>query len=120
MGGWYAETWYSRADPADRYKGEAQLEYLRAKALSCRRAANEYRVTGRNSPADSGMWSDRQSRHRPHPSSTQEVGYIRPIVTVATATATGCIDILISSWPMSKRSSATDIASPPSVTTAVT
>ena len=74
----------------------------------------------RNSPADSGMWSDRQSRHRPHPSSTQEVGYIRPIVTVATATATGWIDILISSWPMSKRSSATDIASPPSVTTAVT
>ncbi len=47
MGGWYAETWYSRADPADRYKGEAQLEYLRAKALSCRRAADEYRVTGK-------------------------------------------------------------------------
>ena len=23
MGGWYAETWYPRADPADRYKGEA-------------------------------------------------------------------------------------------------
>ena len=50
----------------------------------------------------------------------RDVGYIRPIVTVATATATGWIDILISSWPMSKRSSATDIASPPSVTTAVT
>ena len=47
MGGWYAETWYPRADPADRYKGEAQLEYLRAKALSCRRAADEYRVTGK-------------------------------------------------------------------------
>ena len=28
MGGWYAETWYPRADPADRYTGEAQLEYL--------------------------------------------------------------------------------------------
>ena len=30
MGGWYAETWYPRADPEDRdNKGEAQLEYLR-------------------------------------------------------------------------------------------
>ena len=47
MGGWYAETWYPRPDPADRYKGEAQIEYLRAKALSCRRTADEYGVTGK-------------------------------------------------------------------------
>ncbi len=48
MRGWYAETWYSRADPADRHEGEAQLEYLRAKALSCRRAADKYRLTGKD------------------------------------------------------------------------
>ena len=47
MRGWYAETWYSRPDPADRYRGEAQLEYLRAKALRCRRSADAYRLTGR-------------------------------------------------------------------------
>ena len=45
--GWYGETWYSRPDPADRYEGEAQLEYLRAKALGCRRPADAYRVTGK-------------------------------------------------------------------------
>ena len=48
MRGWYGETWYSRPDPADRYEGEAQLEYLRAKALGCRRAADAYRVTGKD------------------------------------------------------------------------
>ena len=37
MRGWYAETWYTRPDPADRYTGGAQLDYLRAKALECRR-----------------------------------------------------------------------------------
>ena len=48
MRGWYAETWYPRADPADGYSGEAQLKYLRAKALSCRRAADTYEVTGKD------------------------------------------------------------------------
>ena len=48
MRGWYAETWYSRPDPADRYEGDAQLEYLRAKALGCRRAADAYRVSGKD------------------------------------------------------------------------
>lgn len=48
MRGWYAETWYPRPDPADRYQGEAQLEYLRAKALGCRRAADAYRLTGKD------------------------------------------------------------------------
>lgn len=48
MHGWYAETWYSRPDPADRYEGDAQLEYLRAKALRCRRPADAYRLTGRD------------------------------------------------------------------------
>ena len=47
MRGWYAETRYRRPDPADSYSGDAQLEYIRAKALSCRRAADEYGVTGR-------------------------------------------------------------------------
>ena len=47
MGGWYAETWYRRADPADRYQGKAQFQYVRAKALSCRRAADAYGVTGK-------------------------------------------------------------------------
>ena len=46
MRAWYAETWYSRPDPADLYEGEAQLQYLRAKALECRRAADAYRLTG--------------------------------------------------------------------------
>ena len=46
MGGWYAETWNPQADPADGYTGEAQLEYLRTKALSCRRAADAYNLTG--------------------------------------------------------------------------
>ena len=31
--------------PADRYKGEAQLEFLRWKALGCRRGADAYLVT---------------------------------------------------------------------------
>ena len=48
MRGWYGETWYSRPDPADRHEGEAQLEYLRAKALGCRRAADAYQTTGRD------------------------------------------------------------------------
>ena len=48
MRGWYAETWYGRADPADRYAGEAQLEYLRAKALDCRRGADSYDLTGKD------------------------------------------------------------------------
>ena len=47
MRGWYAETWYTRPDPADRYTGVAQLDYLRAKALECRRAADAYRLTGK-------------------------------------------------------------------------
>ncbi len=47
MRGWYGETWYPGPDPADRYEGEAQLQYLRAKALGCRRAADAYRVTGK-------------------------------------------------------------------------
>ena len=46
--GWYAETWYTRPDPADRYEGESQLEYLRAKALRCRRAADAYRLEGKD------------------------------------------------------------------------
>ena len=46
MRGWYAETWYRRPDPADGYQGDAQLAYLRAKALGCRRAADAYRLTG--------------------------------------------------------------------------
>lgn len=48
MRGWYGETWYSRPDPANRYEGEAQLEYLRAKAFGCRRAADAYGVTGKD------------------------------------------------------------------------
>ena len=50
MRGWYGETWYSRPDPADRREGEAQLEYLRAKALECRDAADAdaYQTTGRD------------------------------------------------------------------------
>ena len=47
MRGWYAETRYRRPDPADRYEGDAQLAYLRAKALWCRRAADAYRLTGK-------------------------------------------------------------------------
>ena len=46
MRGWYAETWYSRPDPGDRFEGKAQLDYLRAKALGCRRAADAYSLTG--------------------------------------------------------------------------
>ena len=46
MRGWYAETRYPHPDPADRYEGDAQLAYLRAEALWCRRAANAYRLTG--------------------------------------------------------------------------
>jgi len=48
MRAWYAETWYSRPDPADAYEGEAQLRYLRAKALECRRAADAYRLAGKD------------------------------------------------------------------------
>ena len=45
---WYAETWYTRPDPADQYHGDAQLEYLRDKALGCRSAADSYRLTGKD------------------------------------------------------------------------
>ena len=45
---WYGETWYSQPDPADCYDGDAQFEYLRAKALGCRRAADTYHVTGKD------------------------------------------------------------------------
>ena len=48
MRGWYAETWYTRPDPADRYQGDAQLEYLRVKALGCRSAADRYSLTGKD------------------------------------------------------------------------
>ena len=48
MRAWYGETWYSRPDPADHHEGEAQLEYLRAKALGCRSAADAYGITGRD------------------------------------------------------------------------
>ena len=48
MRGWYAETRYPHPDPADRYEGDAQLAYLRAEALWCRRAANAYRLTGQD------------------------------------------------------------------------
>lgn len=48
MRGWYAEIWYTRPDPADRYQGDAQLEYLRTKALGCRSAADRYRLTGKD------------------------------------------------------------------------
>ena len=48
MRGWYAETWYPRPDPADRYQGHAQLEYLRTKALGCRRVADAYRLIGKD------------------------------------------------------------------------
>ena len=51
MRGWYAETWYTRPDPADRYEGESQLEYLRTKALECRRAADAYGL------ADKDRWT---------------------------------------------------------------
>ena len=47
MRGWYAETWYSRPDPADGYQGDAQLDYLRAKALRCRRPADAYHLEGK-------------------------------------------------------------------------
>ena len=47
MRGWYAETWYTRPDPADRYEGDAQLAFLRAKALRCRRAADAYQLKGK-------------------------------------------------------------------------
>ena len=46
--GWYAQTWYSRPDSTDRYEGEAQLDYLRTKALGCCRAADAYSVTGKD------------------------------------------------------------------------
>ena len=46
MCGLYGETWFSWPDPADRYEGDVQLVYLRAKALGCRRAADAYCVTG--------------------------------------------------------------------------
>ncbi len=48
MRGWYAETWYTRADPADRYAGEAQLKYFRAKTPRCKRAADAYHLTGKD------------------------------------------------------------------------
>ena len=48
MRGWYAETWYPRPDPADACEGEAQLRYLRVKALECRRAADAYRLAGKD------------------------------------------------------------------------
>ena len=47
MRGWYGETGYRRPDPADSYSGDAQLEYLRAKTLSCRRVADDYGLTGK-------------------------------------------------------------------------
>ena len=46
--GWYAETWYTRPDPAQWYEGESRLESLRAKALRCRRAADAYRLEGKD------------------------------------------------------------------------
>ena len=39
---------YPRPNPADRYEGEAQLEYLHAKALTCCRATDEYGGTGKD------------------------------------------------------------------------
>ena len=48
MRGWYAETWYTRAAPADRYEGEAQLKYFRAKTPHCKRAADGYHLTGKD------------------------------------------------------------------------
>ena len=48
MRAWYAETWYPRPDPADAYEGEAQLRYLRVKAVECRSAADAYRLAGRD------------------------------------------------------------------------
>ena len=48
MRGWYAETWYTRADPADQYEGEAQLKYFRAKTPRCKRAADAYHLTGKD------------------------------------------------------------------------
>ena len=48
MRGWYAETWYTRAAPADRYEGEAQLKYFRAKTPHCKRAADAYHLTGKD------------------------------------------------------------------------
>ena len=47
-------------------------------------------------------------------------GYLAAIFTVAAALETGAMGIRFSSWPMSKRSSATDMALPPRSTTAVT
>ena len=44
---WYSETSYARPDPAERHTGAAQLHYLRAKTLKCRRAAAAYRETGK-------------------------------------------------------------------------
>ena len=47
MSEWYADPW-PRPDPADLYEGEEQLQYLRVKALSCRRPADIYNLTGKD------------------------------------------------------------------------
>ena len=47
MSEWYADPW-PRPDPADLYEGEEQLQYLRVKALSCRRPADLYNLTGKD------------------------------------------------------------------------
>ena len=43
---WYAESRFSRADPADQYDGEAQLAYFRQRMVGCKRAADRYEQKG--------------------------------------------------------------------------
>ena len=43
---WYAESRFSRADPADRYDGNEQLEYFRRTVENCKRAADHYEQHG--------------------------------------------------------------------------
>ena len=48
MCGWYAETWDTRPDPADRYESEDQFKYFRAKTPRCKRSADAYHLTGKD------------------------------------------------------------------------
>ena len=43
---WYAESRFSRADPADRYDGNEQLEYFMRTVENCKRAADHYEQHG--------------------------------------------------------------------------
>ena len=37
-----------RPDPADQYRGDAQLKYLRTKVRGCERTADAYQLTGKD------------------------------------------------------------------------